>query len=316
MFKAITSLILLIFFFSVTGFGQTLNKTQIRSLKSVIWKSIHNYHSPDGESDFKGSYDWHSDVHAHWALLSMARVTKDAVLEKKMMSILTMDRIEKEFKFLMSPDNLNFEKPYGRTWFLLLLKELSFRQMGNTIRFQEIRMALTKDVLAWLASADFPENKWDKSLIGSHDSWLMSLFLFDSAKTQNAKIREALRKLISNKMIPLSDSIENHPMDSFDFLYLPALKYLIKPDHRYQSVNLSLPTDKDFACHYPGAIQVSLWAHSGQCSRKDIVACNLVRKVTSDFFKQTGLWKDNFDCVSHWVPQFMWMTHWLSMGRP
>lgn len=303
-------------FLCMSSYGQTLTRPQIRTLKSVIWKSIHTYHTPDGTSEFRGSYDWHSDVHAHWALLSMARVTKDYYLEKKMRSILTMPRLEKEYRFLMAPENINFEKPYGRAWFLLMLKELNSRPIAMNARFQQIRWSLTNDMLTWLENADFPENKWNKSLIGSHDSWLMSLFLFDTAKSQNAKVRIAMQKLINDKMIPLKTNIENHPMDSFDFLYLPALKYLIKPDHRYQDASLDLPADTNFACHYPGAIQVSLWAHSGQCARKDVVACELVKKVSSDFFNKTGLWKDNFDCVSHWVPQFTWMTHWLSLGKP
>lgn len=296
--------------------AQTLSKQQIVGLKSVVWKSIHNYHAPDGESEFKGSYDWHSDVHAHWALLSMARVTKDAALEKKMLSILTFERIKKEYNFLMLPERSQFEKPYGRAWFLLLLKELNYRDISKNSEFQKIRTNLTLDMLTWLQKSDFPENAWDKSLIGSHDSWLMSLFLFDTARSHNNKIKNAFNNLVQTKMVPLAQDIETHPMDSFDFLYLPALKYLISPDHRYTDQFLNLPTDSDFACHYPGAIQVSLWALSGQCARKDTAACEQVKKVSSEFYHQTALWKDNFDCVSHWVPQFIWMTHWLSLGKP
>ena len=312
---------LFVFAFSLiflSGFAraQTLSKIQMRGLKSVIWQSIHKYHSPDGESEFKGSCDWHSDVHAHWALLSMARVTKDVQLEKKMMSILTFERIKKEYDFLMSPERKQFEKPYGRAWFLLLLKEMNFREISKNSEFQKIRLNLTLDMLSWLQKSNFPENTWDKTLIGSHDSWLMSLFLFDTARSQNSKIKVALADLIQNKMTPLAQSIETHPMDSFDFLYLPALKYLINPDHRYTDKNLNLPTDSKFACHYPGAIQVSLWALSGQCARKDILACAQIQKISNEFYQQTALWKDNFDCVSHWVPQFIWMTHWLSLGKP
>ena len=180
LFVLLSSLIIL----TNAASAQTLSKQQIRGLKSVIWKSIHKYHSPDGESEFKGSYDWHSDVHAHWALLSMARATKDAVLEKKMMAILTLDRIKKEYNFLMSPDRAQFEKPYGRAWFLLLLKELNYRDYSDNLEFQKMRTDLTLDMLDWLQKSDFPENTWNKSLIGSHDSWLMSLFLFDTAKSQ------------------------------------------------------------------------------------------------------------------------------------
>lgn len=300
---------------SLLANAQTLDSSQISTLKDVIYKSIHNLHAPENDSDFRGSFDWHSDVHAHWALLSMARITKDADLEKKMLDILTIERLEKEYQFLTSKQYINFEKPYGRAWFLLLLWELNHRAIAKNEKFKTIRKNLTDDMIQWLSNSNFPEAGGD-TLIGTHDSWLMGLFLFDTAKSQNVKTRKVVTDLVQNKMLAFADKIENHQMEDFDFLYLPALKYLLHPDHRYQNSSLPLPSTTQFACHYPGAIQVSLWAHSAQCARRDSNACAVVKNISQEFYKQTLLWKDNFDCVTHWVPQFTWMTHWLSMGKP
>lgn len=307
---------LAILFAGLVANAQTLDQTQIATLKQVMLNNIQTLHAPEGATDFRGSFDWHSDVHAHWALLSIARVTKDNDLEKKMLSILTLSRLEKEYAFLMAPENSVFEKPYGRTWFLLILWELNHREISKSARFQKIRYDLTQDMLTWLRTSSFPENEFSNDLIGTHQSWLMSLFLFDTAKSENVKTNKAITTLVKSKMMILADKIEAHKMEESDFLFLPALKYLINPQQRYQNDFLSLPKTNEFACHYPGAIQVSLWAYAGQCARHDQKACLVVKSVTQDFYQQTLLWKDNFDCVTHWVPQFTWMTHWLSLGKP
>jgi hypothetical protein len=316
MLKKISLILISVFCFHSLVNAQTLDMSQTKKLKAVIWSSINNKHTAEGSTQFNGSFDWHSDVHAHWALLSIARLTKDTDLEKKMLSILTIERLEREFQFLMSPEWIEFEKPYGRTWMLLLLWELNHREISKNQRFQKIRWDLTQDMLVWLQSAHFPEQTWDGSLIGTHDSWLMSLFLFDAAKSQNVKINAHIRQLIQSKMIPLAEKIESKEMEDNDFLYLPALKYLINPDHRYENAHLSIPTSPGYACHYPGAIQVSLWAQASQCARHDVKACESVKTASKSFFIQSVLWKKDFDCVAHWVPQFVWMTHWLSLGKP
>ncbi len=309
------TLFLILIFSCLKSFSQTLAPDQIEKLKVVIWNSIHHTHAKYSTTEFSGSYDWHSDVHAHWTLLSMARVTQDQDLEDKMMSILTIERLEREYQFLMAPENANFEKPYGRTWMLLLLWELSHREISNNQRFQKIRWDLTQDMLQWLKSADFPEQSYGHGLIGTHDSWLMSLFLFKLSKSKNLEVSKQIKQLIKEKMEPLAAQIESKAMEPNDFLYLPALKYLIDHKGRYDKNILPIPTTAGYACHYPGAIQVSLWAEAAQCARQDAAACTVVQNASQSFFAQTMLWKKDFDCVAHWVPQFTWMTHWLSLGR-
>lgn len=296
-----------------------LRPEQIENLKEVIWNSTQKQNKSYIPTEFNGSYDWHSDVHAHWALLSMARVTKDADLEAKILSVLTIDRLEREADFLLSPQWETFEKPYGRTWFLLLLWEMNHRPIANSHRFQALRYKLTMDMLSWLKTSKFPEQYSiisDSGLIGTHDSWLMSLFLFDTAKSQNSKIANEIDRLIETKLRPLAAAIEKEPLESNDFLYLPAVRYLIDPTSRYQHSVLALPTSNDFACHFPGAIQVSYWAQAAQCARHDSRACEIVTQASQEFFAQTSLWRDDFNCVAHWVPQFIWMNHWLSLGKP
>ena len=72
---------------------------------------------------FGGSYDWHSCVHAHWALSSMARAHNDADLEDFLLQRLNPHSLARVADELSAAPE--FELPYGQAWLLLLLCELS-----------------------------------------------------------------------------------------------------------------------------------------------------------------------------------------------
>jgi len=72
---------------------------------------------------FGGSYDWHSCVHAHWALAGMARAHNDADLEDFLLQRLTPHSLARVADELSAAPE--FELPYGQAWLLLLLCELS-----------------------------------------------------------------------------------------------------------------------------------------------------------------------------------------------
>ncbi len=71
---------------------------------------------------FHGAYDWHSAVHAHWALLRLAR-TSPALSARG----LAADRSLSPEGLAVEADALrgspSFEMPYGRAWFLRLAIE-------------------------------------------------------------------------------------------------------------------------------------------------------------------------------------------------
>lgn len=70
---------------------------------------------------FHGCIDWHSAVHAHWALIRSYRFTRNHGYLQAVQSSFEGDGLQKEKKFLLErPD---FEMPYGRAWFLKLACE-------------------------------------------------------------------------------------------------------------------------------------------------------------------------------------------------
>jgi Protein of unknown function (DUF2891) len=84
---------------------------------------------------FFGSYDWHSSVHSHWALVRMARMAAcvgdrqanaAAVVERCSQVLrprLTEESIERELEFFA--ERPSFSLPYGLSWAAMLSAELA-----------------------------------------------------------------------------------------------------------------------------------------------------------------------------------------------
>src|ERR1700694_3172508 len=68
---------------------------------------------------FHGCIDWHSAVHGHWALLTVARLSGDEALRSFVIERLAAIEAERR---LIAADPA-FEMPYGRAWFLRLAAE-------------------------------------------------------------------------------------------------------------------------------------------------------------------------------------------------
>ncbi len=77
---------------------------------------------------FYGCYDWHSDVHAHWLLVRLARLFPDAdfaaAARAAVGQSLTAENIAAELAYLRQEDQASFERPYGLAWLLALCAEL------------------------------------------------------------------------------------------------------------------------------------------------------------------------------------------------
>ncbi|MGD9866677.1 MAG: DUF2891 family protein [Hyphomicrobiales bacterium] len=83
-----------------------------------------------GHEIFHGCIDWHSAVHAHWALTAAARLTGDAALKDFILRRLRPEGIAAEHALLAR--NPSFEMPYGRAWFLRLAVEFERTFPGDT----------------------------------------------------------------------------------------------------------------------------------------------------------------------------------------
>ena len=77
---------------------------------------------------FFGSFDWHSSVHGHWALVRLARLEPGASWRPRAITALaeslTPARLGGELAYLSGEGRQGFERPYGLAWLLQLAAEL------------------------------------------------------------------------------------------------------------------------------------------------------------------------------------------------
>jgi len=77
---------------------------------------------------FYGSFDWHSSVHGHWALVRLARLEPGAGWRPRAIAALgeslTAARLGGELTYLSGEGRQGFERPYGLAWLLQLAAEL------------------------------------------------------------------------------------------------------------------------------------------------------------------------------------------------
>jgi hypothetical protein len=101
-------------------------------LKELAQSAWHCVQQPDtAHVIFSGCYDWHSAVHGHWALLRVARLTGDKQHLAWLAESLNAKDVAAEAAYMR--DDLTFEMPYGRAWFLLLAIEHNAVTQSNTL---------------------------------------------------------------------------------------------------------------------------------------------------------------------------------------
>ncbi|MEM6868817.1 MAG: DUF2891 family protein [Cyanobacteria bacterium P01_C01_bin.121] len=294
----------------------------IDELKRTIYADLvrvepHCFTGMGAETVFTGSFDWHSSVHAHWALLSMARLTHDVPLQHKLLSRLTPANLEAEREFLINLENIEFEMPYGRAWLLLMLAELSKHEKNNYLLLDSFREDLEQQLTLWLEQNSTLD---EVVLNGGYKPWLFVFLLlqFSQPKLETLHRLEALRPRIEN----VREAITITQAEESDFFYLPAILFLVDQTKE--------PSEKDFSycdnaapefnqnlsfksCHQAGINVVQLWPYALDRSSKS---------DSSRFFKglekilsQPSHWKGSFELISHWVPQFIWLGLMLEQGE-
>jgi len=157
---------------------------------------------------FHSHFDWHSSVHAHWAMLVSSRMNNFARVEEVLVR-LTADNFKIERDYLRSFPA--FELPYGQSWLLLLLQEiqqhwaqddggLTSQQLKVTTAtidvLQELQVETLERVITWLQQSPYPDGNREigsndsslRGFCGAHNSWTMSYFLLKISKLADDRI--------------------------------------------------------------------------------------------------------------------------------
>ncbi len=262
---------------------------------------------------FTGNYDWHSSVHAHWALLSMARAGADNELRDTILARLSPHNLAAEHEFLAR--DTQFELPYGRAWLALLLSELE-KHPHNYAELPQLRALIETQVIEWLEQTPFeanaPRATGANIACGSHQSWLFAYLLLQLSAPLTP-IQARLNDLFPRIEAARLRIARTRPSD-YDFLYLPAVLQAIEATRSIaataapyrHSTRPKWQTLDRANCHTAGANVTRLWprAFEGQFSR-----------ALNDVFKRREQWAGDFLYVSHWVPQFIWLGALLERGE-
>ncbi|MEO1296554.1 MAG: DUF2891 family protein [Cyanobacteria bacterium J06636_16] len=294
----------------------------VDELKRIIYADLvrvepHCFTGAGAEAIFTGSFDWHSSVHAHWALLSMARLTDDALLQSKLLSRLTPENLEAERTFLNNAENADFEMPYGRAWLLLMLAELSKHEESHDLPLNYFRKELEQQLTLWLE-----QNSASNEVVlnGGYQPWLFIFLLlqFSQPRLEILHRLEALRSQIDNTR----ETITTIQPREFDFFYLPAILYLIdqtkEPREKVfcycDDVTPQFNQNLSFKnCHQAGMNVVRLWPYA--LEKPVNSGGSRFSKSLERILSQPDQWKGSFELISHWVPQFIWLGLMLEQGE-
>lgn len=286
-----------------------------------------------GESLFAGSYDWHSNLFAHWALLTIARVENDVELRAWVIEPLTLEAIAAErgrVNEVAQRERPLPTFPYDQGWLLLFLSEYekTFEEVPEEVR--AFRLEVEERLITWLEESPFPaqvSSRFEKGRYpGFYRSWLFSWFQLRLSKPVGEQAVERLEALKRDKIMLAMDALlaqeESHP---FDFFYVPAMPTLVHAIAPFEGgapklvtpAMTPLPEEVSLRdVHVLGTEISHMWplavkAHAGNAEAKKQLNTRMTR-----FLAREDLWAEDFTVVTHWVPQFLWLTFWLADGRP
>ena len=306
---------------------------------------------PEGGAPFDGSYDWHSSVIAHWALMVRARTTADRELEAWVMDRLSIEALERHGDLLARRSAAALDRaggdraggdradgearlrramitfPYDEGWFLVMLSEAGKRaEQGAITRLQASVEARLLDALE---RRPFPENigigrkkrkEGVERYCGFYGSSLMLYLQLRWAGPTSDAAKERLDAWRTGVLEPRRADIDAiDRAHGYDFLWAPALLALAdQVDGVERTAAYVAPpfeawpkSVKVATVHVLGMELSRVWPLAGTESG----AAPYAERVNS-LLAREELWLSDFDACSHWVPQFLFIGEWLRRGRP
>ena len=306
--------------------------------------SAHFTRRMDEETVFYGSYDWHSCVIAHWALLTHARVAGEAAAAgagegpvaaaavEGLLEALTLDALAREVDLLAGRDRrLTGTAPYDEAWLCMLLAERSrhSRSAAEAEELLAVRVRQERRVVDLLERTPFPEGippveRGGSGFCGFYRSWLWAWLLLHWSEPVDPRTRVLLDRWRSERIEPQRDAIEAlEGSHGYDFLSVPAVLALV------DRATLEDPgpwTPPPFApwpesvelrmVHVLGLELCRVWPSAADAGRGVSRAQQAWTTRTETLLARDDLWRGDFAVVSHWVPQFLFIGWWLQHGRP
>ena len=300
-------------------------------LVAVMQKGLHR---PDptanvvrraaGSSAFDGSYDWHSNLFASWALLVQARRTGDAALAAFVLDPLGDDALEAERGRVTALEHERMVTfPYDQSWLLMFLAEAERHRPTPTLR--EFRREVEARLVEWLQTAKFPENDnpdriGGRRVVGWYRSWLFAWYQVWRSGPIGDGARERLLAMHRERIAPIVPLIlEDVEPLRFEFVWVPPLAWLVHDVVPFDDFpgtykialeplpdTVTLRTTHRLGVHLSRLWPLAILARNDDAARRELERC------LAAYMAREDLWNGDFTVVSHWVPQFLWFTIWLA----
>jgi hypothetical protein len=175
---------------------------------------------------FYGCYDWHSSVHGHWLLASLARRFPDATFNSParaaLAKSLTPENLRREAEYVDGTGRESFERPYGFAWLFQLAAELQqWSKQGNTpeakqwaAAMQPLEAAAARRISDWLPKLSHPVRSGEHS----NTAFALGLMLDYSRAVNNHGFEQLLETKIREFYLPDRNCPVNYEPSGEDFL--------------------------------------------------------------------------------------------------
>jgi hypothetical protein len=260
---------------------------------------------------FHSHYDWHSSVHAHWALLLVGRLTGNRQLTDLARSRLSDEHLRGLREELKR--NRTTEMPYGRAWMVLLLDELKLAEpsVQKKAFLSEFQDEVADDVIGALNRTDAENSS------GAHDSWFVSSVLLSRSKGMSPQRKAQLQQFITSRNQQLTELLQPQQINAWNFTNPSALASIAlnsrHPAHvNMQEVDLANPSEG--SGHPIGAYLTKSWSLARE-ARTNPAACAEYVNGMNRFLEKPEFWAENFNENAHWTPQFAVMSLWMLQGQ-
>lgn len=313
----------------------------------VGWMYNSEQYMTDGV--FYTSWDWHSSVHAHWALLTLGQHLQDRNLTYEIVGRFSAKALMKEREWLNHKLNRHYDL-YGQAWLLLLISELEkfipverlnpkVDENGKLIpidynlyaghQLRQLKYETLNRVSEHLMSSRFPDTGRNECS-GAHSGWTFKYLLFSLSnppKEYNKIISSLHQKFLQAPACLDDDSSNTKNTDvTSPFVQIGSMMDLLNKPSGYEKVEgapslISVDRLRDLtggSGHYALKAISSHWrlaAHEG-IQPKERNQCRKLDRFFGSMLSQRNVWSPAFhggsvDMVAHVAPQFIWLPMWL-----
>jgi len=269
---------------------------------------------------FHGCWDWHSAVHGHWAALRAAHVLGDEASMAWVVGRLGSPGMASELADLSRRPE--FERPYGRSWLLRLLRD--YETLTGKDAWTEGGRRVADDLRTWLAdealTPDLPEY--------GNQSWALLQLHGWSVHVGDADAVDWVRAQVRAHFVATGPTLARD-VDLPEFFSRWAMQCLLlgevlgAPEMRAWLDGQSLPDGalrpiEDLRSpHHLGMNASRAWgmwsAYRATGARRWLQAYEAHARASVDLHAR---WESDRRAYAHWVPQFTLRALLMPMDAP